>query len=62
MSQSEILIGYDPKHHGADALELGRLLARLLKGKPIVVSALPWPNQLDDLETQDERVAEALAD
>ncbi len=59
---TDVLIGYEPGHHGGDALELGRLFSESLGARPVVVSTMPWPNQLDDAETQDERVAEALAD
>ena len=44
--QRKIIIGYDPRHNGADALGLGRSLAELRAATPIVVSALPWPSYL----------------
>ena len=56
----EIIIGYDPEHHGDDVLKLGRVFADVLGARPLVVTARPWPNQLDDVKTQQERVENSL--
>lgn len=58
---TDVLIGYDPRHHGADALALGDMLAGALGARPLIVSTMPWANQLDDVQTQDAEVAAALA-
>lgn len=50
-----IVIGYDPERGGHDALHLGRVLAGALDAKPVVLTALPWPDYLmakADLEDQ----------
>ena len=53
--ERNIIIGYDPKHGGSDALHLGRLLAGVLDAKPIVMTALLWPDYMlppADLQSQ----------
>lgn len=42
----EIILGYDPEHGGDDVLRLGRVLAEILASKPLVVTAVPWPDYL----------------
>ena len=56
----EIIIGYDPEHRGDDVLKLGRVFADVLGARPLVVTAKPWPNQLDDVKTQQQRVESSL--
>ena len=56
----EIIIGYDPEHRGDDVLRLGRVFADVLGAHPIVVTAKPWPNQLEDTQTQQRRVEDSL--
>ena len=53
--ERKIIIGYHPEHGGFDAVQLGLLCAETLKAKPIVVTALPWPDYLappDELQKQ----------
>ena len=57
---NEIIVGYDPEHRGDDVLKLGRVLADVLGARPVVVTAKPWPNQLDDPATQQQRVESSL--
>ena len=42
----EIILGYDPDHGGDDVLHLGRVFAEVLASKPLVVTAIPWPDYL----------------
>ena len=42
----EIILGYDPEHGGDDVLRLGRVFAEVLASKPLVVTAIPWPDYL----------------
>jgi nucleotide-binding universal stress UspA family protein len=44
--ERKIIIGYHPEHGGFDAVQLGLLFAEVLSAKPIVVTALPWPDYL----------------
>jgi nucleotide-binding universal stress UspA family protein len=60
MSSNEVLIGYEPAHRADDVLALGRLFADALGARPVVITARPWPNQLDDPETQQQRVDDSL--
>ncbi len=48
--ERKIIIGYHPEHGGFDAVQLGLLCAETLKAKPIVVTALPWPDYLAPAE------------
>lgn len=55
----EIILGYDPEHGGEDVLGLGRIFAEVLASKPLVVTAIPWPDHLIgatdiDRELEDE--------
>ena len=42
-SKPKLVIGYDGRNAGGDALALGADLCRLLDAQPIVVSVAPWP-------------------
>lgn len=54
----KIVIGQDGTEQGRDALELGRVMARILGARPVVVRALTWPSHLMDAG-EIERAAEA---
>jgi nucleotide-binding universal stress UspA family protein len=56
----DIIIGYDPAHRGDDVLKLGRLFADVLAARPVVISTMPWPNQMADDAPPKQRVEEAL--
>jgi nucleotide-binding universal stress UspA family protein len=58
----DIIIGYDPAHHGRDAIALGWLFAGLLPARPVIVSAMPWLNQRDDPETRRRGLEQVLRD
>ncbi len=68
----KIIIGYDPAHHGEDALALGRTVAELLDARPIVAVITQWVEGLldrgpleraieEDLEEPRRRAEEVLA-
>jgi nucleotide-binding universal stress UspA family protein len=48
MPDRRLLIGFTPTPAGDDAVELGRLLAKVTGATPVVASVLPWPNYLID--------------
>lgn len=51
----KIIIGFDPQHGSRDVLRFGRLLAEVLAARPIILTALPWPNYMAppaDLQAQ----------
>jgi len=58
----KIIIGYEPTSQGLDALELGEVLAESLAARPVITTALPWPDYLmgeKDLERALERETRA---
>lgn len=52
--ERKIIIGYDPEHAGGDVVRLGRVLAEVLAAKPIVFTALLWPDYLTGVELQEQ--------
>jgi nucleotide-binding universal stress UspA family protein len=55
MGERRLIIGLTPTSAGKDAVELGRLLARVREATPVVASVLPWPSYL--MNEADERRA-----
>lgn len=56
--ERKIVIGYNPRTRGADALALGRVLAEVLAATPLVVTVSAWPaneRRRDDLDATIER-------
>lgn len=60
--QRELVIGYDPEHGGADVLSLGRIVCEALASKPLVFTALPWPQLMVGLKDAEGRLEDEMAE
>ncbi|MEO8091478.1 MAG: universal stress protein [bacterium] len=60
--ERKIIVGYDPAHGGPDVLRLGRVLAEVVAAKPIIVTALPWPNYLMGVKGLQKQVDAEMQD
>jgi nucleotide-binding universal stress UspA family protein len=56
---SEIVIGYDGRPGGEDALALGRLLCETIGARPLVVIVVPFPEDLLSRKDLDQVLSEA---
>ncbi len=60
--QREIILGYDPEHGGADVLQFGRIAAEVLASKPLVFTALPWPQLMVGLKDVEGELENEMAE
>jgi nucleotide-binding universal stress UspA family protein len=60
--QREIVLGYDPQHGGADVLSFGRIAAEVLASKPLVFTALPWPQLMVGLKEAESQLEDEMAE
>jgi nucleotide-binding universal stress UspA family protein len=60
--QHEIVLGYDPEHGGADVLSFGRIASEVLASKPLVFTALPWPQLMVGLKEAEGRLEDEMAE
>jgi nucleotide-binding universal stress UspA family protein len=60
--QREIILGYDPEHGGADVLSFGRVASEVLASKPLVFTALPWPQLMVGLKEAETKLEDQMAE
>lgn len=59
--KQKIIIGYDPDHHGDDALSLGLVMSELLGAKPTVAVVTHWHQHLLEQEPLEQAIEAAIA-
>jgi nucleotide-binding universal stress UspA family protein len=60
--QRELVLGYDPEHGGDDVLSFGRIASEVLAAKPVVFTALPWPQLMVGLKEAEGQLEDEMAE